>query len=68
VVLIELLQLCIQKLVMFLDTIKGLLMYLKSQKTGFSVKGQKRGLLLEVAYATIKLVPRISIAPQPMYP
>jgi hypothetical protein len=44
-------------------------MYLKSQKKLVSAfRAKKRGLLFEVAYATIKLVPRISIAPQPMYP
>ncbi len=51
----------------FLGTFKGILYRFKLQKVAFSAK-KGAGICFEKAYATTKLVPRIFIAPQPMYP
>jgi hypothetical protein len=51
----------------FLDTLKGYSNALNRKKRFPRLVSKKEGVCFEVAYATKKLVQRISIAPQPMY-
>ncbi len=54
--------------IVFYIHLKGYTCALNRKKPVSAFRAKKEGVCFEVAYATKKLVPKISIAPQPMYP